>query len=433
VLRLKQGSEESVLELTRRKKIIYTLAALAGLAVGIELAVRLVCWAAGRVPYTAATPWCIADDDLLYVFRPHYEGRIFEAVARVNDLGLRGDDFATSKPKGTRRVLCLGDSRTFGYQVAQDECFPAQLERIWREKFPGSPIEVLNAGLPGYSSYQGLHYLELKGLRFDPDVVTVAFGFNDRRFVLKPEQADGAQWFREAARGLRSRSRLRFSYALLGVAKMLSRARSEDTWRRDVLALPSQRLDALSCRVDLDAYRRNLRQIAATCRTRRIPLVFILMGDSPAVEQPFQDGIRLRSEKRYDEAIAAFLRIGRMPADLATEQWCRALVLYEIGLTRAAQGRTSEALAVFRESAQAAAHWSVFGGTPIRHARDYVEAMRQVAAELQAPCLDIAAQFAQRPDLFADYTHHNAQGHRLIAEALADFLTNQTLLEPLAK
>lgn len=404
------------------------LVALLGLAAAVELAVRLVCWTIGRVPYTVATPWCVADAELLYVFRPHFKGRIFEATARINNLGLRGDDITTSKPKGTRRVLCLGDSRVFGYQVAQNESFPAQLETICHKKFPGSRVEVLNAGFPGYSSYQGLRYLESKGLRFDPDVVTVAFGFNDRRFVLKPEQADSVQWFRQTARGLSMRSRLSFSYALLGVVKILSHVRGENTWRTDVLALPSQRLDALTCRVDLDAYRKNLRQIVELCGRQRISVIFILMGDAPTTEKPFQEGARLRLKRRYDEAIEAFSRIGREPADPATEQWCRALVLYEIGLTREAQGRTNEALAAFRESAQAAAFWSAFGGTPVRHARAYVEAGRAVADKFRVPCLDIAGQFADRPELFADYTHHNAEGHRRIAEALADWLAQQKWL-----
>jgi len=409
-------------ELTRRKKIVFALIVLIGLPVGAEMAVRLVCWATGRVPYTVATPWCVADDDLLYVLKPHFGGKVFQAIARINNQGLRGEDITTSKPEGTRRVLCLGDSRTFGYQVAQDECFPAQLETIWREQSPASPIQVSNAGLPGYSSDQGLRYLELKGLRFNPDVVTVAFGFNDRRFVLKPEQADSAAWFRQAAQGLRSRHRLSVSYALLGGAKVLSHMRSEDTWRRDVLAFPSQRLDGLLCRVNLDAYRQNLRRIVELCRARHILVIFIAMGDAPAVEQPFQEGMRLRSEKRYEEAIERFSGIGRTPADPATEQWCRALTLYEMGLTREAQGRTTEAVALFRQSAQAAAFWSVFGGTPIRHARDYVEATRQVAEEMKVRCLDIAGQFAQRPELFADYTHHNAAGHKRIAELLAECL-----------
>ena len=410
------------MHISRRRAIIYTVITVVAFAAAAEVGVRLVCWAIGRVPYTVATPWMQADDELLYVFQPHFEGRVYQTTARINNHGLRGEDCTTSKPKNTLRVLCLGDSRTFGFFTGQDECYPAQLERLWRERVPNHRLEVLNAGMPGYSSYQGLRYLELRGLRFEPDVVTVAFGANERRFVLRPEQADGAQWFRQAARGLRQRQRLRFSYALLGAAKVLRRARGVDRWNRDVLASPSQRLDDLPCRVDRETFRQNLRRIARLCRERGIRLILITMADAPAIEQAFDEGRRLRSQERYDEAIEAFSRIGREPADRPTEQWCRALVLYEIGLTRQAEGRTSEALAAFRESAQTAAFWSALGGRLIRHARDYVEIMREVASEVETPCLDIAARFAQRPELFADYCHFTARGHRAIAEGLADCL-----------
>ncbi len=381
---------------------------------------RLVCWTVGRVPYTAATPWCRADDDLLYVFPPRFQGRVFEAHARINNLGLRGNDVNEVKPKNTLRVLCLGDSRTFGYQVGDNESYPARLEWHLRKILPDTHLEVLNAGFPGYSSYQGLRFLETRGERLAPDLVAVAFDFNDRRFVLRPDQADGPSSFRRTARALRLRNRMRFSYALLGALKLAGQLRRETTWASDVLALPSYRLPDLACRVEIEQFRNNLHAIARWCRDRQIAILFIAMADAPPIVQTIEEGMRLRSEKHFDEAVAAFSRIGVEPMDPASAQWYRALTQYEIGLTREAQNRTSEALAAFRAAAQAAAFWSVFGGTPVRHSKDYVQVIRETAEKLQIPCVDIAARFSQRPDLFADYTHHNAEGHRLIAEAVAE-------------
>jgi len=416
-------------QLSLRKKLLFSLAFAATAAIALEAGVRLVCWAIGRVPYTAATPWCVADDDLLYVFKPHFKGTIYHVAARINNHGLRGEDFATRKPRGLRRVLCLGDSRTFGYKVGQDQPYPARLERLWRNRHPDRPLQVINAGMPGYSSYQGLRFLELRGLRFDPDVVTVAFNFNDRRFVLRPEQADSPEWFRRAARGLRLRHRLGFSYALLGLAKILRRARGTDTWRRDVLGLPSQKLDDLACRVEPDAFRENLRKIARICRRRRIGLVLVAMNDKPAIVRLMTEGERLRSQGKYDEAIEAFSRIGRYPPDHETERWFRALVLYEIGLTHEAEGKTEQAAADFRRSAQAAAFWSVFGGTPIRRSSKYLEAMRAVAREFNAPCLDLEKLPTYGDRIFADYCHFTAEGHNLIAENLADRIEKNHLLD----
>jgi lysophospholipase L1-like esterase len=416
------------MDLTRRKKILYTLVTLVILALAVEVVIRLGCWITGRTPYTAATPWMVADDDLIYRFKPNFDGDVYHVHSRINNQGLRDDDFPTSKPSGEWRMLCLGDSRTFGYSVAQNESYPAQLERMLRTQPPDRAVQVINAGRPAYSTYQGLRFLEREGLEFQPDVVSVAFGFNGRRFVLEAEQADGPEWVRRVARDLRIRHRIRASYTLLAVSKVLRRFFGVDTWKRDVLELPSQKLDDLHCRVDKEAFRDQLRSIARVCRDNKMDVVFIAMADAPPIENAFTSGMALRQQGKYDEAIEAFTSI-RENADVpVVAEWSRALVQYEIGLTREKQGRTTEAQAAYRKSAQAAAFWSVSGGTPVRHARDYDVIMREVADEFDAPCVDIAALLADRPDLFTDHCHYTEEGHRRIAEALADCLRKHNLL-----
>src|SRR5262245_35897910 len=85
-------------------------------------------------------------------------------------------DLAVPKPSGVLRVLCLGDSCTFGLRVPGDVTYAAVLERLLRETAPGS--EVWNLGVPGYTSAHGVRLLE-RAARFEPDVVVLAFGYND--------------------------------------------------------------------------------------------------------------------------------------------------------------------------------------------------------------------------------------------------------------
>lgn len=59
------------------------------------------------------------------------------------------------------------------------EAFPKQLEALLRTNFPGREIEVLNAGIHGYTSYQGLAQLKYRLVRYQPDLVIVQFGIND--------------------------------------------------------------------------------------------------------------------------------------------------------------------------------------------------------------------------------------------------------------
>lgn len=411
---------QSPVRFTRRKKVLFAAIAVVGLAVAAELGVRLVCWATGRTPYTVATPWCRAADDLLYTFTPGFEGPIYQTTARINRHGLRGDDFPVAKPKGTKRVICLGDSRTFGYAVKADESYPAVLEKLGRERFKDGPLQVINAGVHGYTSYQGLRFLETRALAFQPDLVTVAFNFNDRRFVLEANQADGPQYFRQSARGLRWRNRMRFSFALLGFNKLVQHARGTDTWAKSVLAPPSQRLDDLHCRVEVEAFEKNLEAIARLCRERKIGCVFVLMEDAPRIEAAFEEGRRRREEKKYDEAVAVFAGLlgDRLPEGM--RHWEEPLAHWEIGLTREAQGGPDEARAAFRESAQGAAFWSIMGGLPVRHTEPYVEATRRVAEKLSVPIVDIATKFREHPEYYYDFCHYTSEGEHAIARELLE-------------
>lgn len=97
---------------------------------------------------------------------------------RINARGLRDDrDFPYEKPRGVRRIVSLGDSFTAGYEVDGDETFSSVLEQTLRGA--GHRVEVLNAGVSGYSNAEALVYLERELLRYEPDVVLLSFFAND--------------------------------------------------------------------------------------------------------------------------------------------------------------------------------------------------------------------------------------------------------------
>ena len=80
---------------------------------------------------------------------------------------------------GQVRVLCLGDSHTYGLWVERSQAYPQQLEAVWNERGLSPELEVLNAGVPGTSSSRLLR--ELPGLleTFDPDTLIILVGGND--------------------------------------------------------------------------------------------------------------------------------------------------------------------------------------------------------------------------------------------------------------
>lgn len=97
----------------------------------------------------------------------------------TNSRGFRTAEFAKVKPPGTFRIVCLGDSWTFGSNVDQNEAYPQQLTALLERNFPRASFEVLNLGVMGYSSYQGLQLLKRQAFDFDPDLVLIGFAMND--------------------------------------------------------------------------------------------------------------------------------------------------------------------------------------------------------------------------------------------------------------
>lgn len=93
----------------------------------------------------------------------------------TNGAGFRGrEEISPVKGPGTIRIGILGDSCSFLGEVT----YPEVLQELLSEKFPSKKFEVINASVPGYTSYQGKKRLE-DILPFHPDYVCVYFGWND--------------------------------------------------------------------------------------------------------------------------------------------------------------------------------------------------------------------------------------------------------------
>jgi len=72
-----------------------------------------------------------------------------------------------------RSVLFLGDSCTLGIGVDDDQAIPSVMQGLI------SGARCINAGVPGYSAFQGRVYLESIVRDIRPAAVVINFGFND--------------------------------------------------------------------------------------------------------------------------------------------------------------------------------------------------------------------------------------------------------------
>ena len=101
--------------------------------------------------------------------------KVFDGTAlNTNSKGLRGKaEHSYQRISGRQRILVLGDSFTFGAEVADNETYAHYLE----SHIPST--EVLNFGVQGYGHDQMLLYLKEEGLKYHPDLVILGFTYID--------------------------------------------------------------------------------------------------------------------------------------------------------------------------------------------------------------------------------------------------------------
>jgi lysophospholipase L1-like esterase len=121
-------------------------------------------------PVHATAPMPLVPDYLLF-FRMPPNSPI------TNSLGLRGPEVG-KKPEDEFRILSLGESSTFGWRLQEHQTYSFVLERRLG-RTDGRRVRVVNAGVPAYTSFQGLIYLRYRGMDLAPDAVLVYFGAND--------------------------------------------------------------------------------------------------------------------------------------------------------------------------------------------------------------------------------------------------------------
>ena len=174
------------------------------------------------------------DPLLLWRLRPNLNHFVWDyTLLSTNQQGFRADYPIGAKPKGMFRVVCLGDSVTFGYRVPvvwpenptqynpEWLPYPMLIEKHLRNANPQRQIEVITMAVPGYTSHQGLAWLKRDIDLLEPDLVVASFGWNDASLSDAPDRttirtnwyAVGIRWlidhsqaFAHATSWLRSRN-----------------------------------------------------------------------------------------------------------------------------------------------------------------------------------------------------------------------------------
>lgn len=217
------------------------------LVLGVEGALRLIGRQSGYTRFDPKTQWSL---------RPGYSGPgpdlpdvELSYDLRVNAAGFRGGPLERAKPPEVLRVVGMGDSVTFGFGVAEDEVFIAGVAALVAPPLAPRRVEWINAGVPGFTSVQGLRDLE-RVLGLAPDVVTVLYGWNDG-------------WRTAAPDATRSPSRV---LALIEHSRLITAARSGARSLAGLLGLERPEPRGLLPRVPVDEFEATLLEIVERIR-----------------------------------------------------------------------------------------------------------------------------------------------------------------------
>jgi lysophospholipase L1-like esterase len=97
-----------------------------------------------------------------------------------NSLGYRNQEMSLHKEQGVYRIVVLGGSTAYTLMVEDNEkTFTAQLEKVLKNKYGYENVEVINAAVGGYNSWESLINLEFRVLDIEPDMVIVYQGVDD--------------------------------------------------------------------------------------------------------------------------------------------------------------------------------------------------------------------------------------------------------------
>ncbi len=264
---------------------------------------------------------------LLYTPKPGYRrgadpessgARTFEH----GPLGFRAPEVALSKPDGTRRIACVGGSSTYGTGPSTDEAtWPARLGALVAEG-PAGPVEVLNAGVPAWTSFECLTGLAFRVLPMQPDVVLFYLSTNDAESALWPDPVADNVHYRRVWPTFRP-SPLEGTLERSVVYLVWRRYFTDHLQQRADLGFQSKRLPAGRDGERLARYeapdvegplpdqgfenfRRNLRSMVAMTRAHGAEPVLLtqaIWSEDPGSSQLLDGELRLRAHGRMTEVV----------------------------------------------------------------------------------------------------------------------------------
>ena len=246
-----------------------------------------------------------------------------------NAWGFRDEHCCVPKKPGHIRIVAIGGSTTYGLYFTYDQnVWPALLQEKLRKKY-GDRIEVINAGIPNYTTFELIGLTAMILPELSPDVVLIHTGLNDAFAVGYPEEggADN-RYFRHAwnytplSQGLGSAMRASYLVRLIG-----------RYWTSSNTFSPGDMAGAIQFPVANGAemvkhietangkyFRRNLQTLVALCRNMNAVPVLLNEPVNPAKEEGL--------DAYYRAVVAAISRNNSIMQELAATNRLLSIDLY---------------------------------------------------------------------------------------------------------
>ena len=188
----------------------------------------------------------------------------------VNALGYRDLERVQPKPAGVRRLVCLGDSFTWGVGVLFDDAWPQRVERTLT-RTRGERWEAVNLAEPGMNAVQQVSRLDSEGFGYGPDVVVMAWVMNDSEDEDAAEARRARDWAEEGNREPDPVDTLASRSALVRLVRTRVHATVEN--RRRISGYRSMYADGYA---GWAKARHALSTMGGLCRARGVPFVVVI-------------------------------------------------------------------------------------------------------------------------------------------------------------
>ena len=399
----------------------------------------------------------------------------------LNSEGFRDVELPKQKPSSVFRIICLGDSWTFGWSVGSTQSYPQKLQDMLRREFPETSFEVFNLGVAGYSSIQGLRLLKTKVLDLNPDVVVLGFAMNEPRMAgINDRHASAGENLVQTLSSVLNKSEsfklLRYWVLLLrwkpkSIAEYLEDKSYNATWRDQVSASDFDKFDPWM-RDSLRDYDNHHREMIKVARSRNFSIVLLyneFWRDSPYLKMlqrisreervPLVDSSALiaESQKNLEEELEKKLNLQPPKAQggnadgeievvfrLFADQWSVPKAVYIVGNHSKLGNLVPNKIAMYDDGThgdqRAGDHvWSYsatfapatklsyiytnsgeegkWAGLDVPHIRSFTVEATNGEKKLYRPIESFGKIY-----MYADPWHTNTVGYQLIANALLDTL-----------